>query len=517
MMFGRLAIAAVLLAVLSGCDLVGPDSIERGRENYNDTIQSTAKAQVFQNLIRAYEHEPTLFMDVTEVDASLTLQGSATYGISNLGAHPHPSPAVGALGGGATYTENPTVRYFPLAGPALIQQILVPISPQTLAYLYSQQSWLTVLEFSVSRFTPGYEDSQIALDALGELDNYEALEVWAKASPSALSPDGKSPAPADTLVLSLRPDHPFVHRIAGKTVAQDVLVAKEHIWRFWLRLLRLYEDSNGTVVAGARSGSCASTNGRIDDAALVKIDKSLDGFATETELNNAVACLSRQIELRTVGATEAVAPQQGAASGDASPAKHGSHAEAPTQTPAPRDVVSPVLHTNSGLAALQLGAGPGGGIAFIQPDQLGDYAVDCGYYYMQTKPFSAGQIAKVAPEEGAIYRLIDAKLAAKDKARSSACDLTSVDGDHFLDIRDYQAARSEKLFALRRSFILVLVGEPPADAYASYTDPHGKSFYIRGDDTISQQNFLILSQLLTMQAVQSPAGQLTPTVSVGGH
>ena len=102
-------------------------------------------------------------------------------------------------------------------------------------------------------------------------------------------------------------------------------------------------------------------------------------------------------------------------------------------------------------------------------------------------------------------------------SRSSACDLTSVDGDHFLDVRNYQAARSEKLFALRRSFILVLQGDPPADAYVSYTDLHGASFYIRGDDAISQQNFVILSQLLTMQAIQSPAGQLTPTVSVGGQ
>jgi hypothetical protein len=64
--------------------MVGPIAIDQGRARYNNIIQSTAKEQTFANIVRVYHHEPTAFMDVTEVDATTTLAGSANGVLTNI-------------------------------------------------------------------------------------------------------------------------------------------------------------------------------------------------------------------------------------------------------------------------------------------------------------------------------------------------------------------------------------------------------------------------------------------------
>ena len=496
----RLAAIALAMVVLSGCQLVGPPSIRLGRGQYNDIIQSTTKQQMFQNLVRVQEQEPTLFLDVTEVDAAVSLQGQSTFGISNIGASRSGPATVGSIGGMASYSENPTIRYFPLTGPSLVQQILSPITPQTLAYLYEQNfPWVTVLQLTSRRLTPGYEDWGIALNAIGALDNYGALDIWAKASIDALSPDLKSFGPADTLVLFLKPEHPRIESNPNSTMYQDQQVAKKHIWRFWLRLLRLYEDENGTVASTCKTR-------RITDKTLVDIDKSLDR-ADESELYESVKCLTRRIELRSSAATE----KDPVPTSDPLPDGKKTRQNA-QDSPAPAASAMPILQTNSALGVLEQGL-QSHGIRFIDPSETDRYVIDCGTYYMTAPSASAPEDSKKSAERKRIDTLIASKFALK----ANVCDLISLHSDDYLDVRSYEAARAEKLFAVMRAFILVKKGNPPADAYVSYTDSKGQSFYISGDDKISQVNFLLISQLLTMQAVPSQAGSLVPTVSVGGH
>jgi hypothetical protein len=74
----------------------------------------------------------------------------------------------------------------------------------------------------------------------------------------------------------------------------------------------------------------------------------------------------------------------------------------------------------------------------------------------------------------------------------------------------------ERLLHLQRRYILVVSAETlPPETFVS-VEVDGKSYYIAKDDVISQRNFRFLSFLSSIQAV-TPAPQLTPTVSVGGH
>ena len=152
---GKCVIVAGILGLSGGCQSVGPIAIDQGRERYNHIIQETSKQQTFANIIRVYRHDPTTFMDVTEVDASTTVSGSVSGGLTNMGATPGIrsttagtiSGQIGNVGGGVTYTEAPLIRYQPLLGQALVGQLATPVSPDAMASLYdSKLGYYSVVE-----------------------------------------------------------------------------------------------------------------------------------------------------------------------------------------------------------------------------------------------------------------------------------------------------------------------------------------------------------------------------------
>src|SRR5579871_4453191 len=132
------ALAVGALMALSGCQWFGPNSIGQGRDRYNNIIQSTAMEQTLSNIVRVYQHEPTLFMDVSEVDATISVGGSLTGGATSIGAgYLHTKTAlingqVGSAGGTVQYSETPTIRYLPLAGQPLVAQLVTPVSVDAL-------------------------------------------------------------------------------------------------------------------------------------------------------------------------------------------------------------------------------------------------------------------------------------------------------------------------------------------------------------------------------------------------
>ncbi|MGA3305800.1 MAG: hypothetical protein ABSC26_07325, partial [Stellaceae bacterium] len=116
------------------------------------------------NIVRVYNRQPTLFMDVTEVDASQSFQGSLSGGATSIGAemgtrvsNSSAATYTGRLGnaaGTAQYTESPTIRYQPLLGQALVAQLVTPINVNSLAQLYdSGWSIASVLDFATDYIT----------------------------------------------------------------------------------------------------------------------------------------------------------------------------------------------------------------------------------------------------------------------------------------------------------------------------------------------------------------------------
>jgi hypothetical protein len=90
-------------------------------------------------------------------------------------------------------------------------------------------------------------------------------------------------------------------------------------------------------------------------------------------------------------------------------------------------------------------------------------------------------------------------------------------------LSDNLVDQEEYLNSLRRYILIVRAPQCPAETYVSYFDDHkfdehrGGCYYIDKDDYISHQNFLLVDQFLTMQAVPPQSAPLTPTISVGGN
>lgn len=127
-------LAPALLLVLTACQTVGPRSLQYGRGQYNVAIHRTNGEQILLNLVRLRYRDAPLFLDVTSISSSLSLElGSEVGGVAG------PQTAGGGVvtpSGRVNYTERPTITYAPLQGQRFGQQFLSPLDLRGLLLLY---------------------------------------------------------------------------------------------------------------------------------------------------------------------------------------------------------------------------------------------------------------------------------------------------------------------------------------------------------------------------------------------
>lgn len=125
------ACGTFLLALLAACQTVGPRSLQYGRGQYNAVVQRTNAEQLLLNLVRLRYRDAPLFLDVTSISSSLSLE----LGAEVLGQVGPDGRSVGP-NGRVTYNERPTITYAPLQGERFGQQFLTPLDPRMLLLLY---------------------------------------------------------------------------------------------------------------------------------------------------------------------------------------------------------------------------------------------------------------------------------------------------------------------------------------------------------------------------------------------
>jgi hypothetical protein len=329
-----LALAAGLLSGLVGCQVLGPSAISQGRDRYNSIIQATWVEQVMSNIVRVYEHEPTAFLDVTEVDALVTFAAQASGGLMNIGADSLRTATsitngrVGNASGMLQYTESPTIRYQPLLGEALVAQLATPVSVDALGLLYDS-NWnpAAMLDLAVGYFTLDGSDFYSALDTIQALDDDGGIEL--AAGKSALTPEptqqaqakgngmgspsnaGAQPASAkqaggnanDALVIYLRPPRPY-DMSPNKTSPMGS--KQRRILKLWARLLRIYEgsqpESAPVDVEICKGYGLLDKNGKLDRDLLKHWDVKFSDEADKnvTALEYVRKCWPTSVELRVV-------------------------------------------------------------------------------------------------------------------------------------------------------------------------------------------------------------------------
>ena len=131
------ALFAVMTVVLAGCKSIGPATVPRDRFDYSGSISESWKRQTLLNIVKLRYFDPPIFVDVGQIVSGYSLETSLNLlgNVSSAGAVQGNSLT---LGGGAKYTDRPTITYTPLTGAKFIRALMTPLPPD--AVLFTVQS-----------------------------------------------------------------------------------------------------------------------------------------------------------------------------------------------------------------------------------------------------------------------------------------------------------------------------------------------------------------------------------------
>jgi hypothetical protein len=121
---------ALLAATVAGCQTIGVDSVQRDRLDYATAIGDSWKEQALLNIVKLRYFDPPVFLDVSSVISSYTLQGQVSLGARIF--RDSPQDTFRELGAQGLYTDRPTIAYAPLTGEKFVNNLLRPIPPQAI-------------------------------------------------------------------------------------------------------------------------------------------------------------------------------------------------------------------------------------------------------------------------------------------------------------------------------------------------------------------------------------------------
>jgi hypothetical protein len=541
------ALAIGTIAGLAGCAALGPKEIHYGRTNYNSAVQTTTNDQMFMNIIRAKNAEPTLFVDVTEVISAASFQAQISGGATGIGAHQGSSGGtlagtVGNISTSLQYQDQPTIHYAPLGGQPLIQQLVRPVDVDSIWFL-SDSDWplSSILTFTVNYLSPNFEDHFSALNAILQLDAWGALAIAAVKSDLIQPPSQND----DALVLYLEPNHVRANKSAelGKR-RKDVL-------DLWIRLLRLYEGTpQGSWGKTPAAPSCETSETLAKN--LYALQKRVASMEL-AEVNHFFQCLPNWMELRTA------------------PIKSTAETEG--------KLLAPVMRTRSALGILKTSVEEeeGSQIEFLpfktyekirdrQPKESDFYILLQGERKGERKndrdlhnPEESGadrcaewsEVAKAIQMLSANSRdnepaLRNAENLCRDGAVLDKCGHVFMDMcvtlkiqndllsgvipysyygvDSPMDVDNFTHVKMENRLAHLRRFILIIEDDSPPErnginsfvSYQAIDDRTGRNtwYYIDNNDRISKNNFTLLLEFFTIMAIPSQTPALQSSYSV---
>ena len=128
--------ALALLLLTSACGSIGPKTVSRDRFDYAAAVGDSWKVQMLLNIVKLRYLDTPTFLDVQQIVAGYTLEGSAAAGWSQDG-----SIAQGwTFGANGKFTDRPTLTYRPLDGAEFNKELMTPIPPFAVFFMV-QMGW----------------------------------------------------------------------------------------------------------------------------------------------------------------------------------------------------------------------------------------------------------------------------------------------------------------------------------------------------------------------------------------
>lgn len=113
----------LVLFILPGCAMVGPQSIRSGRLDYAEAISATEDQQILLAIVKGRYAESSSLLTVSGVAASIRFRVAAGVEAGFGGA----SPGEDLITGGLAYEENPTITYVPVQSEQYFRRLLAPL------------------------------------------------------------------------------------------------------------------------------------------------------------------------------------------------------------------------------------------------------------------------------------------------------------------------------------------------------------------------------------------------------
>ncbi len=453
----QLVRVSLTILIIAGCQQVGPSAIKMGRLNYNEVIQETSKSQTFANIVRVRNHEPTSFIDVAQISAGVLVQASLTGGIAGIGAE------AGKTGGtlaGTTGSANIGLEYQEI--PTIQYQ---PLLGQAL----------------ISQIT-----TPIPVQSLVNLADSD----WPVASLLSLSVDRITPSYEDY------------------GLAINTLIAL---------------DDLGVVTFSARSDESSNQGtGGTDSSPKKESSPTLVvDLHPSHSYADAASNTKLQANIKLLWCRFVTAIDPGVSCEKASAVSFA--VNRPRSSNAATSSSDYSLRTRSALGTLKAATEtPYPSIGFISYQMYQDIVGKpwnrrpvCGsasYYTLLPEEENGGDDPQPEPIDIITEVRGDILNSVSSDTRATSCLFIASYSDNTA-----KSAALEAYLASLRRFILVITSDaPPLRSYVSYSD--GKNwYYIAADDEISQKNFVLIGELLTIQAIAPQTLPLTPTVPVGGR
>src|SRR5262245_25569242 len=136
---GLVCLTALSLLPLAGCKSIGPGTVARDRFEYSGSISESWKRQTLLNIVKLRYLDPPIFVDVGQIVAGYSLEGSLSAGGQISSERAIQGNAL-LLGSSAKFTDRPTITYTPLTGNKFVKGLMTPLQPESVFFTI-QAGW----------------------------------------------------------------------------------------------------------------------------------------------------------------------------------------------------------------------------------------------------------------------------------------------------------------------------------------------------------------------------------------
>jgi hypothetical protein len=122
-------LAALTLAITTGCTHLGPKTVSVDRADYSMAIAESWKQQTLLNIVKLRYNDLPVLLDVGSVVSAYSIQTGVSVN-GTLSADRAVQANYASIGGSALYTDRPTITYVPMTGDKLRRILITAIEPR---------------------------------------------------------------------------------------------------------------------------------------------------------------------------------------------------------------------------------------------------------------------------------------------------------------------------------------------------------------------------------------------------